>query len=337
MRTSILAGLFAAFVAAASGASAQTMTCRVDKDISGSARAAPEKAALGFVTALLTGKAAEVDAALTPEAKAAAGDLDRLIKSVATQAPYAEVRAAHTYLIEGTGGPDPLPAMICGKSVTDPEAVLLARRAIPQQAHVEVTARSRDNDWSVFVYLAPQGGAWKVLSFDLHVASLAGRSARELQRLAQEQQAKGHGLTATLLLKAAISAADRGANARPVLKMDLERALKAMETPPAIAGDPPWPWLMDGRTYHVGSIGVVGQGRDLVLLIYRFTERWQGAAAADAESRDMISSLVNLHPELKEAFPAIVVRALKPDQSGGWATAYEFAKGFGQAPPADSP
>jgi hypothetical protein len=338
MRKSILAGVLAAFLAGAGSTSAQpaAMSCSVDKEVRASARAAPEKVALGLVTALLTGDAPTVFSLLAPEAQASMeADLDRRVQAVGAEAPYSDIRVAHTYLIEVKSGADPLPPMICGKSLTDPDAVMLAMRALPQQFHVEVTARSRNNLWSVFVFLAPQPAGWRVLSFEMHVAGISGRSSQDLRKLALEQTSRGHALNATLLMKAAISSADRGPNVKSIWKQDLESALKKLETPPELSGEPPYPWTFDGRTYLVGSLGVVGIGGNLDLMIYRFTEVWPGAAAVDAESRGMIEALIKAHPELKETFPAIVVRALKPDQTGGWATAYEFAKGFGQPPPAE--
>lgn len=343
MRVSILAWGLAAWLAGAAGASAQSaaqvMSCQVDKEIKAASSAEPQRIALAAVTALLSGDQAGVDAALTPAAKAGLGEggVDRLVRSVATQAPYTDIRLAHTYRIEVRNGTDPLPPMICGKSLADPDAVMLTMRALPEQYHVEVTARSRNNEWSVFVFLTPEGSAWKVQAFELHVAGISGRSSRELNKLALEQKGRGHDLSAFLLMKAAVSTADRGASARPVWKQELESALSALPAPPEMAGEAPYAWTFDGRTYRIGTLGVVGIGPNLVLMIYRFADTWSGNAAADTESRAMIEALVKAHPELKESFPAIVVRALKPDQSGGWATAYEFAKGFGQPPPPDAP
>ena len=339
MRMSIRAGILAACLAGATGASAQpqpqAMSCRVDNEISSTVRAEPQQVALGLVTALLAGDAAGVDKALTPEARAALGEggLERQVRSVAAEAPYSDIRVAHTYLIEVKSGEEPFPPIVCGKSLTDPDTVMLAMRARPQQVHVEVTARSRNNEWSVFVFLAPEQSAWRVLSFEMHVAGISGRSSQDLNRLAIEQKGRGHGLNATLLMKAALAATDRGPNARTIWRLDLQNALKALATPPELSGEAPYPWTFDGRTYRIGTLGVIGLGGDLDLLIYRLADEWSGNTAADADSRVLIEALVKAHPELRESFPAIIVRALKPDQSGGWATTFQFAKGFGQPPP----
>jgi hypothetical protein len=342
MRLSILAGALVAGLAAAGGASAQVrpaVACHADKDIRAADRAAPEKVALGLVNALLTGDEPSVDAVLTQEARDALGPdgLDRMVQSIGGEAPYSDIRVAHSYLLEVSSGDGPLPPSICGKSPTDPDAVLLATRALPRQAHIEVTAKSRNNEWSVFVFLAPSPTEWRVLGFEMHLAGISGRSSTELQRLALEQKARGHGLNATLLMKAAASAADRGANAKPVWKLSLDAALKGLETPPEMSGEAPYLWSLDDRSYSIASLGVVGVGGNLVLMVYRLTDAWPGVAAVDADSRALIGSLTKAHPELKESFPAIIVRTLKPDRSGGWATGFEFAKGFGQPPPPDSP
>src|SRR5689334_2560362 len=142
MRVSILALGLAAGLTGAAGASAQvtpSMTCQVDKEIRAGSAAEPQRIALGLVKALLTGDQAAVDGALTPAAKAAlgAGGVDRLVRAVAPEAPYSDIRLAHTYRIEVKSGADPLPPMICGKSLADPDAVMLTMRALPEQYHVE--------------------------------------------------------------------------------------------------------------------------------------------------------------------------------------------------------
>ncbi len=304
------------------------VTCSVDDEIARTDRAAPERAALDLVKSLVDGDVASVTAALSPEARSVAGpaDVDRSVRSVATMAPYTNLRIAHTYFIRVTGH-DPIGSTICGKTLNDPGAVFLAVRAVPRQFHVEVTAHTRNNDWSAFVWLVPSTSGWQALAFDMSMSASAGRSAQDLMALAVEQERRGHDWNAMVLGAGAELLSRRGGNATPVWKHDLDSRFSALRTPEELAGPPPLTWALGGKTYSIKSLRVLGIAGNLNLQILRRTETWPGDQAVDAENHHLLQALVQAHPELQDSFAAIVVTAIKPDETGSFGTVYEFGKG----------
>lgn len=329
--TMLAATLFGVLANAGSAAplvSPVAMTCLVDDEIAPSDRAAPDRVALDLVENFVRGDAASVNAALSPEARTVTplSELETFARSAASMSPYTDLRVAHTYLIRVTGGRDPLSPMICGKTLKDPDAVFLTARAIPRQTYVEVVGHTKNNDWSSFVWLAPNGSSWQALAFSFNASATSGRSARDLRDLAIEQEGRGHDLNAAVLARAAEGLSARGPNATPVWRHDLDEQLSSFRIPPELSGPPPFTWKLAGETWRVGSVNLLGVGGDLNLQIDRLTDAWPGDNAIDAENHRLLDALVQAHPELKDSFAAILVRAIKPDGSGGWGTVYDWGR-----------
>lgn len=258
--------------------------------------------------------------------------LAQVLKFVSLSAPYQSVHVAHTYQIDLKGGRDPLPKMNCGRSLKDPDAVELSMAAIPQQFHVEVAAHTINNDWSIFVWLIPDGGALRALSVHFDAAAISGRTSPDLRKLALEQVARGHSVNAALLYRAAEGVAGRGPNAVPIWKHDLDREVSGLQMPLELSGGFAGTWRLANRIFSANDIGVLGVGGDLNLMIVRHTDRWPDDASVDTDNRSFVTTILKDHAELADTFRAIIVRAMKPDGSGGFGTVYEFGKGFGPHP-----
>jgi hypothetical protein len=344
MRLSAFAGAHLAFmtmtvsaaVAAPLSASVYAASCRVDGEIPNAERATADTAALSLVQNLLAGNSTAAFAQMTQPAQAAttASGLSSIEQYLKIGVPYQDVRVAHTYLIGITRvGSGAVPPLHCGKSLNDPEAVILSVAPVPLQFDVEVTAHSRNNDWSAFVTLVPDKSGWKAASFHIAPSAMSGRSARDLGQLARAQLAKGHKLSAGLLYRAAQGLADRGPNAAPVWKQDLNREAAASALPAELQGGPPFRWRMGDQIFDVANASIIGIGGAFSLMIERRTTSWPDNATADRDARSLTTAIVKAHPELSDVFAGVIVRFYKPDGSGGFGTVYEFGKGFdGPAP-----
>ena len=338
MRSACLAWMLAASLAAPVKATAVPLAsasifralCKVDAEISTADRSQPEAVALKLVQDLAGGRPTAVFEALSDEARLSTPEdrLAALAKMAGSAAPFSEIRVAHTYMINVSGGRNPLRPMACGKTLRDPDGVILSIRALPLQFHVEVTAHTKNNDWSGFVWLAPQPEGLKVLAFNLAPSALSGRSALDLRELARRQTSRGHAFNAGLLYMAAEAMAGRGPNAAPAWKPDLDHEAATFAWPKEMTGPPPRLWSLDGQTYSIQNAYAIGLGGELDLMIERRPAEWPSDAAVDADSRRLILALVKAHPEMAESFPGIVVRAFNPDGQHGFATVFTFAKGL---------
>ena len=131
-----------------------------------------------------------------------------------------------------------------------------------------------------------------------------------------------------MLYQAAEATAGRGPDATPIWKGDLDKDVAAFSPPKELTGAPPHVWRAAGRVFSFTGAGIIGVGGNLNLIFERHPDSWPSDTAADAESRQFVTAITSVHPEFSESFRAIVVRAFKPDGTGGIGTVYEFGKGF---------
>jgi len=316
-------------------ATAQTVemyaaSCSVDREIPLVDRADAEDLALYVAQNLVRGNADKVYATLPREARSNIGPdkVAALAQTVNSKGPFENIHVIHTYLIEVKGGGDPLPPMVCGKSFSDPERVAVSMRALPRQFHVEIAAHSRNNDWSIFVWLIPEQGHLKALSLSFNASAISGLTARDLRQLALDQNSRGHALNATLLYRAAEAIAGRGPNATPAWKQDLDKEVAAFIAPRELAGKPPFVWRLDDQVFNIAGVSVMGVDGGLHLVFDRRLDRWESNADADADNRKFVTAITKAYPEFSDSFQSIVARAHKPDGSGGFGTVYQFGKGF---------
>nr|QQZ49139.1 hypothetical protein JKL49_18610 [Phenylobacterium glaciei] len=163
------------------------------------------------------------------------------------------------------------------------------------------------------------------MQFD--ATAISGRTSAALRALAIEQAARGHHVNAVLLYRAAESIAGRGPNAIPVWKQDLDKEVRGLQMPPELSGGLEGTWRFANQTFSASDVGVLGVGGDLNLVIVRRTDRWTDDRTVDADNRSFVTTILKDHPALADSFASILVRAMKPDGSGGLATGYEFERG----------
>jgi hypothetical protein len=302
-----------------------TASCAVDAEIPQAIRNAAEGAALGLFGRVVAGDTAGAHDALSDEAQSVIprDSFDQTVRTAHQLGPFDTGMVRHAYLIEASG-PGPLPKMGCGKSPKDPDHVELSMRALPQQVHVQIVAHTPGNDWSVFVWLVPQQQSWKALSIDFALSSLGGRTSRDLQRLAREQSGRGHPLNAALLYQAAEGVSDRGPNAVFDWKKGLDQDVRSFSEPAEFTGDGPYGWSLGGKTYQVEAAYLTVSQEGLAVVLNRRLDPWPGEAAADADNRDFGDALLKLHPEFYDGFTAVIVKAIKPDDTVGLTSSFEL-------------
>jgi hypothetical protein len=312
--------------------SAYKSLCRVDDEIPQADRAEAEKLALELAQNLTSGSPDQIYALMSKEAQSTIGreNIAKVADMVRTKGPFQNIRVAHSYFIEVTGGDDKLPPTACSKTSDGPERVTVSMRALPRQFHIEVAAHTVNNDWSMFVWLVPDGDSLNALSFSINTSATSGRTAQDFLRLAREQNAHGHVYNTAFLLQAAEELSSRGPNAMPFWKPELDKEAKAIVPPKDFTGKPPFLWHVGDRIFALQDGGVMGVGGNLYLVFDRRLESWGDNASADADNRVFVDAAVKAFPEFGESFQGIVARAHKPDGNGGFTTVFTFDKGFEQ-------
>jgi hypothetical protein len=301
--------------------------CSMDGELPAATRDRAEAAALGLFRSVVAGDTAGAHGALSSEAQSAIprDTFDQTVQSAHQLGPFDAGVVQHVYLI-GASGPEPLPKMGCGKSARDPDHVELSMHALPQQVHVQISAHSSGADWSVFVWLVPQGDSWKAVSIDFALSSLGGRSSRDLQRLAEEQSGRGHPVNAALLYKAAQGVSDRGPNAVFDWKKALDQEFQSFTKPVEFEGEGPYAWALGAKTYPIEAAYLTVSPPGLAVVLNRRFDRWPGEAAADLDNKEFGDALLKLHPELYDGFTAVVVNAIKADDTVGLTSTFRLGK-----------
>jgi len=223
-------------------ASAYRALCSVDDEIPQADRSQAEKVALDLAQNAMSGNPDQTYALMTREAQTSASleNVTKLTSVIKASGPFQNVHVAHSYFIEVTGGGDKLPPTDCYKVSDGPERATISMRSLPRQFHVEVVAQTINNDWTMFIWLVPEGDSLKALSFSFNISAISGRTSEDLLRLAREQNQQGHTYNAAFLLQAAESVSSRGPNAMPFWKPELDKEAKAFMPPKDFTGKPPF-------------------------------------------------------------------------------------------------
>jgi hypothetical protein len=198
-----------------------------------------------------------------------------------------------------------------------------------RQAHVLVSAQTKNYEWQLSLWLWPEEAGWKVHHFHLGASGLAGLGAGPILALARRERREGHAFNALMLYSALRSGLlDRGPAFQLGLAQAMDKDYRALEPPPEMRGVAPYTFKMDGATYSVGHISVTGVAKQLGLVFDLPQTEWTGEAAADNFSHAFLTAFVSTHPDYVRVFGFVLARFMKPDGSGGFGTVYEAEKGF---------
>lgn len=305
----------------------QQYRCKSDAEIPASERKAIEDAALSFLAKAWGSDVKDAYAMMTSEARAVltAETLSAAMQSSGLPPLRPSFKVDHTYLVESNGS---VGRAICGL-LRDNQWVSVAMGSGRRQAHVLVSAQTRNNDWQMSIWLWPEESGWKVHHCHVGLSGVAGLGALPILDLARRERREGHAFNAMVLYSALRNGLlDRG----PAFQLGLAQAVDAdcrvFEPPPEILGEPPYVWKMDGVTYRVGHISIIGVAQQLGVVFELTQKEWNGEAAADNFNHQFLTAFVSTRPDYVRVFGFVLARSMKPDGSGGFGTVYEAGKGF---------
>jgi hypothetical protein len=304
-------------------------TCRQDNEIPADDRKSVDDAATGMVGAILANDRAGSYGRLTKElqAHASRGDFDKFIALTNVQfGPMHAPALGRTFLLDIAGaGPDG--RTVCGQ-LSNNQWVSVVVRPGQRQAYAEVHAQSRNNGWDFVLWLLPEAGAWKVQDIHVNMSEMAGRSAGDLLAAARHERDAGHSFNAVMLFVGAQSLTGRGPVYQLGISQPIGDELKALQVPAEFQGRPPFAWTMIGKPFTVRQVTITGIGKDMGLVFALPHDRWTTNEDADAQNHAFLDAFRAEHPDYAPVFGFLVARAMKPDDSGGFATVYNNATGY---------
>ncbi len=332
MRSPLLIAIAAATLLTLTGCdSGPPKACLIDDEIASDERGTFEKEALAFVKDLLGTDPARAHQRLSEgaAAKVSAEDLAVMMKRMnPTPGTIRDPVVEHIYRVAPAASDKPGAPNVhlaCGEGANS-----VTVEAVPgeTQAHVLLKAKTANAGVALTVWLVPQSGGWKANAFYLNTRDILGHDTAALLAMARAQRGLGNGFNAALLYVGAQNTANRGPWFETGAAKMLAGDLKTLKLPPELQGNAPFHWTMRGHSYTVASVTMLTHDTRLGLVFVLPQTAWSDSAAADAFNRQFISDFVATHPAYKDTFGFLVARAMKPDNSGGYGTAYEAGKGF---------
>jgi hypothetical protein len=286
-------------------------SCKTDSEISAKDLAAVDKAAIGFVQDALGPNPAAAYSNFTAEAKQNVNSekfVSVFKQGVQPMGPFKNLRVAHTYLAQVTGGSEEQ-RVVCG-NLSSPETwVAVNAKPGPAQAHVIVEAQTLNNSWAFVLWLLPEEGNWHIQYSQAMATAMVGKTAEDLQRMAESEMHENHDFNAYILYTTALQLAARGPFLQLGIQPEIQKGLESLKPPPVLQGRLPFDWQLGQASFKILNVGPIGVGQKIYLQIDQEIEPWADNNDADKKNHELISAFSKSFPEYKHAFAGLVARA----------------------------
>lgn len=295
----------------------------MDERIQSVERRAIEATGKSFLADMLSEQWPRAHALLSEETRSelSAADFGTLVRGAFhPMGPFTELQVQNTFLPRVTGAPPR--NVICGESISRWFSV--AFKADQEQAHVLLTASTRNNQWTFSLWLFKIDSRWQVHAFHGGISSLADKSAENLQEMARAEKAKSNDLNAFLFYNSALQLAYRGPNLQWALHSELLQEMAGLPVPEDLKGAPPFQWSAPGRKFEVSNVGPLAVGGKIYLHINHQTEPWKDNEQVEQWNQQLIRYIEDQFPEYKSAFSGLIVRAHERGGSKGYGSVVEL-------------
>jgi hypothetical protein len=325
LRSGVCFGILALATLRAPAQQPNMSSCGEDGHIDTAKKKTIDTAALSFVqTVIGPSPSAAFDLmSQAGQAETNRQQLDSAALAIMRQFEPKNVAVQHTYLIKLKGG---YPRrVVCATDLSKPGGwESLSAENVPEQAHVLLSADTRNNKLAFVVWLVPEKSEWKVQSFRVNVSTLADKDSIQLWELARAQQARQHSFNAALLYAAATQAADRGPNFQLGITQSISDDTSKFTAPAEINGQPPFSWKNGANTYKVMSVGPIAIGGKIYVIIVHEVAPWENDAQVDAWNKELLNYFKRRFPEYSDVFAGLVARAIERGSNRGYGTVEEL-------------
>ena len=190
----------------------------------------------------------------------------------------------------------------------------------PEQAYVLATTDSKNERFSVTIWLILEARAWKIQAFTINMSTLGRLDGARMLEVARTEEKSGHEFNAWIFYNAAAQLSDRGPNVQmgSAQAMSAERA-KA-KPPSEIAGSPPWYWKDGQSAFKVMNVGAFSIAGKVYLSIDHEVPAPTSDEDMEQSNKDLIAYFKRLRPEYAGIFAGLLVRAHQQGTGRGYAT-----------------
>jgi hypothetical protein len=219
--------------------------------------------------------------------------------------------------------------------VSDDGVAVLANGGGLRTAFAVVTEAlpgAAERSWTL--WLVREGSEWRVRKFNVGLSAVAGRRALDMLTEAQRQERLGYDFNATLLYDMAGRAAYRGSFFESAEGDRVFAARAAHRRHPELPEEPPYAFVLGGRSFPLEVIKPIGdERRRLVLILTQPAGGWRGVEDAERRNRELIAAMNRYRGEWRQVFDALVVQAPMDEPDRSWGTVYRREGGYVRPPP----
>jgi hypothetical protein len=307
----------ALLVFAASKALAQS--CLTSSDIDDATRTALTAAAAHYFDVVAKGDTASLRKMAMPSVASDFSGIEAMVKD--TQPALASAKAAPRlpFLLEAEGtGPVARAEFFCGvfgsKGQTRDSAVFTFNDLSPGKYGVVILdAPSAKGAYTVSLILQQQGSEWKLGNLYVRAAQLAGHDSAWFAARARAYQAKGQMHNTWLYYVEAITlASPLGPFMATKASDDLSDESQKLQPADFPGSGKTADLLAAGVTYKLTALFPEGVGDDLDLIVRYQASDLSNTNQTYQSNVAVMKALVAKYPELRDAFAAVVARAVDP-------------------------
>ena len=300
-------------------------TCKADTEIYENDLTAVDKVAIDFVQGALGPNPEAAYSMFTGDAKSdvsAEKFVAAFKQGIQRNGPFKDLRAAHTYLPNVTGGTQEQ-RVVCGNLAKPESWVAMNAKPGQTQAHVIVEAQTINNTWAFVTWLLREQGNWRVQYTQATITAMVGKNAEDLQHLAESEMRENHNFNAFVLCATASQLAARGPFFQLGIQPEIQKSLETLKPPSILQGQPPFNWQPAKLSFKVLNVGPIGISHNIYLKIDHEIEPWANDKDAEKKNRELIAAFSSSYPEYKHAFAGLVVTAHERGGIRGYGTVSE--------------
>jgi hypothetical protein len=302
-------------------------SCKADDEIPAVARESANQFAMQFVQDALGPNLQNAYASFSADAKtniSYENFVSIFEQAVQPMAPFTDLHVTHTYFPKVTGGDQPR-QVVCGNLSSTNSWVAVTAKPGPSQAHIVMEAQTRNNTWAFISWLVSENGSWKVEYIQSAAIAMVGKTAKDLRAEAAREEKKNHNFNAFVLYVTALQFSYRGPHLQLGTQQDIQKEIEQVraQVPHEFQGRPPFHWQFGPSSFTILKFGPIGVSGKIYLQIDHQMEPWTDDKQADQRNHELISAFANAHPEYKDVFAGMVVRAHEQNGNRGFGTVAE--------------
>ena len=295
---------------------ALAQVCFNGPDLDAPTRTAIEGAARRYLDMSAHGDVAGLEANAIP---AIAGDFSAIEQAVVTNKTFladGQPTISGTYLLDASQAKATLPraAFYCGIFNSPVRIGFFIPNLPPGRDAVVMQKVNGKDPATLTVVLQETGGAWKLAGYYPRLDEIGGHDGQWYLTKAREYKSKGQAHNAWFYY---LTAWDLLAPVNFMSTPQLDKLSDEMQSlrPSDLPGsDAPLNLTADGKVYKVTELAAVTVDNDLYLRLRYETPDAANSRLASQDNMAVIKTIVAKYPEVRDAFAAIVARAV--DTSG---------------------